>query len=796
MGGGLFNPLGTGLASDGNPYVPQPPNIPDAPPPPTGPTADSAKKSNDTKDQERSKPYDDRIKSWMGTKWMDLRTAYTVYHQMVWQNILFYVGMVWIQWDQNRRIWQPAVPEDEWTPQPIVNNFAPACDAVASIFQMPTVEAVAPDGQVDNDDTHDILFVANALSEDLIKVNALENDYKTKEGKADLAGQLFVLAGNLLTEVCRKKIKSVQVPKIGQLPPPPPAPGDQLMGQVVQPPPPPQWGPLTDPNTGQPVMDQQDLYDAEVKIINPLFWLPRAGSTGMDDARYGMLAMRMSLDEIKELWGYDAQPDNQFLDSMESSWEIALNFYYTGYSSLTQATKESALVIISYIQPGKVADLAEGGVAVMVNDIVIYTYSWNDFCMDGEWPLTHFGYLKAPTTFFKRTSMYDVAHIQKETNRYESIIALHAMTSASDSLIIDKNTQVSNVTGRGDRIIYFRSIGPGSKEPHRLQHGSLDNGIYEQRQKLEDKIQNITGAVAVWRGQQAGSVTAASGISQLRGQAEQMFSKPTNNWKNGWVETVRKGVKLRQKVMTPVQIAEIVGPGHDIQIQKFKSANLDLAINWVATTHGLPRTRDEKRNDLLALFDRQMLDVNDPNVKITINELFGETGLLTMFTLDATRARAENSQMEKGAQVQPKPEIEDMQVHLAIHIERAKKLDFDQWPEPSQIALMQHIMETKIALQAQMTQMAVAQAGGAGGGPGEGSTPQPPGSPAGQGGAIGGGPHGQPGHNSRPSSPPHGPAKPAGGTPRAKPPAARPGRPGPTNQISSPTGPNSVGGVK
>jgi hypothetical protein len=401
VGGGLFNPLGTGLASDGNPYVPQPPNIPDAPPPVTGPTVDAAKKGNDVKDQERAKPLDDRLKSWIPTKWMDLRTAYTVFHQLVWQNILFYVGMVWIQWDQNRRIWQPAVPEDEWTPQPIVNNFAPAADAVASIFQMPTVEATAPEGQVDNDDTHDVIEIANALAADLIKVNALENDYKTKEGKADIAGQLFVLSGNLLTEVCRKEIKSIQVPKIGPLPAPPPAPGDQLMGQVVQPPPTPQWGPLTDPITGQPVMETQVLYDADVKIVNPLFWLPRAGSTGIDDARYGQLAMRMSLDEIKDRWGYDAQPDNQFLDSMESSWEIALNFYYTGYSSLTQATKESALVVITFIEPKKVADIPEGGVAVMVNDIIIFTYSWGDYCMDGEWPLTHFGYLKAPTTFYQ-----------------------------------------------------------------------------------------------------------------------------------------------------------------------------------------------------------------------------------------------------------------------------------------------------------------------------------------------------------------------------------------------------------
>lgn len=787
--GGLYNPLGTGLAGDA-PYVPQPPGIPDnAPPAPSGPTEEGAKKNNDVKDQERTKPFKDRLQSWLPVKWMDLRTAYTVYHQLVWQNILFYVGMVWIQWDQNRRIWQPAVPEDEWTPQPVVNNFAPASDSISSIFEVPTIEAVP---RVEsNDDAHEIAEIANVLADDFIKSNALVNDYKTKQGKGDIAGQLFTLSGNLLTCVRRKKTGTRQVPRIGQLPPPPPSPSDMLMGQPVQPPPPPQWGPITDPLTGKPAMDSQDIFDAVCHILNPLYWLPRAGSTCMDDVNFGLTAHRMSLDDIKREWNYDAQPDNQYLDSMESSWEIALNFYYTGYSSLTQATKESALVIMAFVEPGKVADLSEGCVAVMVNDVIIYTYSWADYFLADEWALTHSGYLKAPTTFFYRTSMNDVAHIQKETNRYESLIALHAMTSASDSLICDMNTKVQNITGRGDRVIWYRSIGPGSKEPHRLQHGSLDAGIYEQRQKLEDKIQNITGAVAVWRGQQAGSVTAASGISQLRGQAEQMFSKPTNNWKNGWVETIRKGVKLKQKIMQSYQISAIMGPGHDIQIEKFKAADLDSVIDWVATAHGLPRTRDEKRNDMLALFDRQMLDVNDPNVRIEINKLFGDTGMMTMFNLDATRARAENAKMEKGEEIKPQPDVEDMQVHLSIHIERAKRLDFDNLPKPSQVLILQHIMETKMALQ-QLMAMAQAQAGGGEGRGPQGPSSPPPASPAGQGGAPGGGPHrpqhqGQPGNSN--SRPPYRPS-------RTNPPAAKPGRPGPTNQIAVPTGPGSTGGVQ
>lgn len=692
-------------------------------------------------------PTGTKIEGWLLQKWEDLRTAYTVYHQICWQNFLYYAGQLWILWDKDRRLWYPAIPEDEYTPQPVINEFAPAIDSITSVFKIPSVES-SPKVE-DNEDAHEIAEIANVIAAEFIRENGMENGGTTDnhDGVGDRAGQLFTLAGNFFSIVRKKKVGAGEQPVIETVPmmqvncldcglsdklppdhpslqPPPPAPSDMLMGQQVQPPPPspcPQCGgnnvqttpttttrQATDPLTGKPSTTPVLRWTAECCVGNPLFALPRPGAITFKGCGYCVWAERMSLDDIYRKWEFEAQPDNQYLDSMEASWEISMNYYFTGYSNLTLATKESALVLIVYIEPDYVKDVPEGGVAVMVNNKVINYATWQDACPVGH-QLTHFGYLNMPTTLFYRTPAFDMAQVQKELNRYESLIALHGMTSASDSLIIDENTKVSNITGRGDRIVYWRSIGPGSKEPHRLQHGSLDNGIYEQRQRLRDALQQISGAVAVWRGQQTGSVTSAAGISQLRGQAEQMFSKPVDNWNAGWVETVSKGVKLKQLIMQPWEIAAITGPGRDVAIQKFKQADLGAILQWTSTSKGLPKSRDEKRQDLLAMYDRKMLDISDPNVKTRIVELFGETGLDKEFNLDATRARWENSQLTQGKPVQFMPDVEDLEVHLYIHGQRIKRLDFDQLDPEMQKALLDHFMETKMAFEQLALQNAESQ---------------------------------------------------------------------------------------
>src|SRR5579885_1059917 len=67
-------------------------------------------------------------------RWTELKNAYVVYHQAIWEAFLFYAGQMWLDWDDARKVWQPQQPNDEWVPRPRINRFSPTVDAIASNF--------------------------------------------------------------------------------------------------------------------------------------------------------------------------------------------------------------------------------------------------------------------------------------------------------------------------------------------------------------------------------------------------------------------------------------------------------------------------------------------------------------------------------------------------------------------------------------------------------------------------------------------------------------------------------------
>jgi hypothetical protein len=245
-----------------------------------------------------------------------------------------------------------------------------------------------------------------------------------------------------------------------------------------------------------------------------------------------------------------------------------------------------------------------------------------------------------------------------------------------------------------------------------------------------------------------------------------MFSKPVTNWNNGWCEVVRKYVKFIQFYYTLEQIAAIVGPGKEQEILAFKRADLDKVTDWVPSQHGLPRTKDERRQEMMMLFDKGALDVNNPDVRKELYTLFGHTGMMKTFNKHATNARLENQAILNGAgwlapagttvpgadgqsiptpipgpdgqvkpPIMPQPLIEDLDTHLHFHIDQAISPDFKKWPPPAQVALIKHIelttMQRDLKMAKAMTMTALAKGGAkglpAGGpkgmlGPGQGKT--------------------------------------------------------------------------
>jgi len=632
------------------------------------------------------------VNQWIGDKWVKIRTSYLTYHQLVWQAILFYVGQTWLTWDPYKKFYFPSVPEDEFTPQPKINRFSPAVDAVASNFNtIPPIEAVARDADGDEyNKRHGVAMVASRLAKDFVMRQGLKSDFKAKGTKPTRAAMQFVLAGNLFTGI-RVKQKNTTT----------------ALGPMV-------------------------VYTVDMDLLESMCVLPRPGSDelgGDSGCPYVFVARRMTLNEVWNRFEVVAEADQEFLDSYNSTYENALNYYYTGFNATDLQNEDSCLAVELYIPPATsdfpgIEEFEPAGLyAVYVNGALKWFKDW-DF---PELPLTKFDYIPVPKLFFARSIAFDLCNLQEELQQYESIIKLHAMCNAVSPWVVDANTLVGEITGRADKVVKYRSLGPGAVPPKREQPGTLDQGVYAKLQQIKEEFENISGAASVFRGRQEGAVTAGSAIAQLRGQAEQMFSGPQVGWTNGWKETVRKAVVFMQKYYTFEQIQTIVGGTNSEQaIRDFKECvDLDACIEWLSSPHGLPRTQDEMKQEMLNLFDRGALDMKQVEVRERIFELFGETGMMTQFNLDAARARQENRNMKIQPQPIPPtfmPEIEDLEVHYQVHVEEVKALEFDKLPPPNKEMFLTHVLQTKQAMIADQ----MAKAAAAAPPPKPGGPPPPP----------------------------------------------------------------------
>lgn len=667
----------------------------------TGPTTDTSGLNDRAK----------AIEEYFSEQWQNRKGAFVFFRNKIWESLLCYAGLSWSMYNRQLKRFVRLEPEDDYVPQPNYNRFAPAMDSVCSNFsRLPEIEARPKDVQNQDALILSVAKIATSLARHFVQSAALDAQFRADEDRSSEASQNFVLGGGFFTEIQKEQIT------VGERPNMVPQPGvqvtcptcdiNELAEAAPEPPVCPQCGgplqvspidqmvPEMD-EMGQPVMLPATEWRVKCQALSNLDVFPKPGATSMANCADLIVAQRLSCDEIWQRFGIQVEPDAERPESSVVGFEDELSMVFNGYSGLDPKKSDAALVQRMFIPPGKNRKFPDGLVALRVNNLVKKTDPW-DYPED---PFTKFQYLAMPRSFFGRTCAFDLIPVQKSLNKYESIVELYAQCSAVDPIVIDENTIVTQITGRSDKVIKWRSIGPGSKEPHRMDHGQLDASVFKKLEECHNEFDVISGAVSVFRGQQPGSITAGVAIDKLKNQAEQMFSKPVYNWYNGWSETVRKGVKFIQKLYTAAQIADIVGPNRYTEIEAFKSADLDKIIEYAATTSGLPRTREERKQEMFQLFDAGVLDPTDVNIKSKVFELFGETGMMEDFNADATRARWENQAMMKGQPCRAMPEIEDVEVHYRIHRRQVVSLDFDKWDEQAKLVMMEHVQETYALLQ-------------------------------------------------------------------------------------------------
>jgi len=341
-----------------------------------------------------------KVEKWVTKTWDEIRNAYLVYHQNAWRARLYYAGEFYLELDRSTKYWTRLQPSDDWVPQPKLNRFSPAIDAINSNFSsVPEIEAIPV--PKDDEQAMAVANIVNQLAQHAIKDNALRSDYKSREDRAGYAAMEFVLSGCVFTLVYPRDEVIGRRPKMTAKPAfayqcvacdryesgiPMAVEQCPQCGQPVTP----EQTESVEPeigDDGRPAMEDVTRRKVVVELADPLEIFPRPGAKNMAETPYILHASRMTLDDIWYRWHFEASADNDYPDTFNLQNEFSLNYYYVGFSQNSSQSKDACLVIQTYCEPGRMKDFPEGFYAVLINKKCVYFRLWEEELVEQAVPM-------------------------------------------------------------------------------------------------------------------------------------------------------------------------------------------------------------------------------------------------------------------------------------------------------------------------------------------------------------------------------------------------------------------------
>jgi hypothetical protein len=621
------------------------------------------------------------------------------------RNVLYYLGVQWIKYDQSIRLWRP-IAVGKRTPRPCTNKVATFVNqAVANLlnFRPPLTYSPATDRPED---------IAAATVAD--RINAIiERESDIERLKAVIARWL-ILTGNVFlinnydlspesgfefigAEQCND-CGAVTMPKeteqaglaqglqqgMGVCP--------QCGGHNLQ--------PATE-QPGQPVPDGMEAQGGKVGTaypkgrfkteVEPVFTCHFDNSTGQDfhDSPYFMTVRHRGKDWITRMYGEEVakninynQPSDPY-SGMFESLAYATTLWSYGYGAPSSLSEPRARVKRIWIRPRpKVAP--EGIYAVILDDKVVESGPWPYKDETGRPMLNvvHIGFDEVPGRTIYKSRVDDIIPKQDQRNRVESIIELHSIRMANSVWLVPEGVGLSKVTGEQGQVIKYNAL-QGVNPPSRVPGDQVSPYLIQWMGILDQEMQDIFGLSEVGRGEAPRGVSAYSALQLLDERAQQGQSAIMRNWAQGWLEWSRQNLALWKVAATDDRYLT-TGAGQ-WSIAKFNKSALTGGVNITCEIGSFrPQTMLAKRALFEQLLRLGVINPQDPMQRYDLATVMGASDMLPDFKVDMEFVARRIDALKAGQTPPPPNPWENHQLAITLFARFQKTEQFEALPPPIQ----------------------------------------------------------------------------------------------------------------
>lgn len=520
--------------------------------------------------------------------------------------------------------------------------------------------------------------------------------------------------------------------------------------------------PYTDsePEEGMPEIKGDLHYEAPTPFH---IFVPDVLEKDIQRQPYVLHAYTMSIEEIKSRFGDKLDKDK--LPTVTSTNEIFETRYLNVRSAEHSAKPDACLVIEAWVKPKTTNLLPEGGLVILVDDIVVFKEDKGIPYKHGKFPFSKIDNVPSGG-YFSTSVIEDLIYLQKEINRNRSQVIENRNATAKPGYFVQQGSVDTNKwTSKPGQLI---PVLPGFQNPQPMQVPQLPAYIAQEHENMLRDIEDISGQHQVSKGGAPSGVTAATAINFLQERDDSYMAPVYVSLEDAWEDVASQTLQLVVQYWEQPRIVKATGEDMAFSAKAFVGSDIKNATDVKAERgSALPVSRAARQALFMDMMNRGLLP---PDKGLELMELPNMRSYYQLVKKDERQATRENIklanvpvEMVKEAQMQveqqkqmflmqngfadenqarmdpataqvldtldqpmlPVNDWDNDEVHVFIHENFMKSQRFEMLDEALQEQFIKHTQAHKMKMQAaQLT--ALMQGGVSGGELPAGGGPTPP----------------------------------------------------------------------
>lgn len=473
--------------------------------------------------------------------------------------------------------------------------------------------------------------------------------------------------------------------------------------------------PVIDPATGQPKMQEYATGDICYSVDNSFEVL--LDPDGQEDFNLHRKIMRvkiMSVDQIKDNWNVEVQPEQVTLDIMYQVRIMSLVDASGRYRTSTaegQMLKNMALVKHYIELPSK--QYPNGREWIYSNGKVLEASHDVDYWYLGKraLPCGKSDDIKIPGRCHGGSGIEQIVPIQIQINKMSSQVIENANLMTRPKYLAPVGSlQEDQVTDQPAEVVEYVP-GPNGQKPEPMTPPEMPQYFFQKYTELKQLMEDIYGMHDVSTGRLPRRATSGVAIDALQSADSGPISFSMRSCGASLSRVFSISIKLMQDMYTEQRIARLVGKDHEVEVIEFKGADLK-GCDFVRVDFGSHMTRGQRINLAMQMAESKLIT---PEKALEIMELGNVDSIYDQDSFQKNYAQQENMGLAKGVMQMVGP-LEPHDVHIKTHLDYINGAG-SQLPHEIAAIFKMHVDEHRQAAMAAMAPSGPLAPGVAGGAP-------------------------------------------------------------------------------